>query len=366
MIDLTNTITRTATAVAVAAMAHRIVIYPAPRQPPISGGDATAPADAVADWCAALIGHHRAGRGTAGAIADTNTTHDDISAVRRVAIDATQRQRSLNEALDEMAPNVSRDLQMVIAAISAATASGSAVSPALNRAEQVLRRRADQRREITVASASARMSAMVLTVLPLVVLGVAAIASATVRAYATSTAGRLTIGIGMLLAGTGWWWIRRLTDTRRVENDDELLDALEDMIVRVSAGMSLLSAVRHTASTTTGLTGDALRDIVRRCDEGELIADAIDALPGTCGDDIAVAIGSLATAQRTGTALSSALVDATDDIARIRDSTTRAHIRTLPVRLTAPLAVCVLPAFIAVALVPTVAAALTAVRGTTP
>jgi len=366
VIDLTNTITRTATAVAVAAMAHRIVIYPAPRQPPISGGDATAPADAVADWCAALIGHHRAGRGTAGAIADTNTTHDDISAVRRVAIDATQRQRSLNEALDEMAPNVSRDLQMVIAAISAATASGSAVSPALNRAEQVLRRRADQRREITVASASARMSAMVLTVLPLVVLGVAAIASATVRAYATSTAGRLTIGIGMLLAGTGWWWIRRLTDTRRVENDDELLDALEDMIVRVSAGMSLLSAVRHTASTTTGLTGDALRDIVRRCDEGELIADAIDALPGTCGDDIAVAIGSLATAQRTGTALSSALVDATDDIARIRDSTTRAHIRTLPVRLTAPLAVCVLPAFIAVALVPTVAAALTAVRGTTP
>jgi Flp pilus assembly protein TadB len=234
------------------------------------------------------------------------------------------------------------------------------------RAEQVLRRRADQRREITVASASARMSAMVLTVLPLVVLGVAAIASATVRAYATSTAGRLTIGIGMLLAGTGWWWIRRLTDTRRVENDDELLDALEELIVRVSAGVSLLSAMRRTATTTTGLTGDALRDIVRRCDEGELIADAIDALPGTCGDDIAVAIGSLATAQRTGTALSSALVDATDDIARIRDSTTRAHIRTLPVRLTAPLAVCVLPAFIAVALVPTIAAALTAVRGTTP
>ena len=366
MIDLTNTITRTATAVAVAAMAHRIVIYPAPRQPPISGGDATAPADAVADWCAALIGHHRAGRGTAGAIADTNTTHDDISAVRRVAIDATQRQCSLNEALDEMAPNVSRDLQMVIAAISAATASGSAVSPALNRAEQVLRRRADQRREITVASASARMSAMVLTVLPLVVLGVAAIASATVRAYATSTAGRLTIGIGMLLAGTGWWWIRRLTDTRRVENDDELLDALENMIVRVSAGMSLLSAVRHTASTTTGLTGDALRDIVRRRDERELIADAIDALTGTCGSDIAVAVGSLATAQRTGTALSSALVDASGDVARICDSTTRARIRTLPIRLTAPLAVCVLPAFIAVALVPTVAAALTAVRGTTP
>jgi 1,4-dihydroxy-2-naphthoate octaprenyltransferase len=53
-------------------------------------------------------------------------------------------------------------------------------------------------------------------------------------------------------------------------------------------------------------------------------------------------------------------------VARIRDSTTRARIRTLPIRLTAPLAVCVLPAFIAVALVPTVAAALTAVRGTTP
>jgi tight adherence protein B len=366
VIDLTNTITRTATAVAVAAMAHRLVIYPAPRQPPISGGDATAPADAVADWCAALIGHHRAGYGTTGAIANANATYDDINAVRHVATDATQRQRSLSEALDEVAPNVSPDLRVVIAAISAATASGSAVSPAVIRAEQVLRRRADQRREITVASASARMSAMVLTVLPLVVLGVAAIASATVRAYATSTAGRLTIGIGMLLAGTGWWWIRRLTDTRRVENDDELLDALEELIVRVSAGVSLLSAMRRTATTTTGLTGDALRDIVRRCDEGDLIADAIDALPGTCGDDIAVAIGSLATAQRTGTALSSALVDATDDIARIRDSTTRAHIRTLPVRLTAPLAVCVLPAFIAVALVPTIAAALTAVRGTTP
>jgi len=243
-----------------------------------------------------------------------------------------------------------------------------AVGPpvAVGGVQVALRRRADQRREITVASASARMSAMVLTVLPLVVLGAAAIASATVRAYATSTAGRLTIGIGMLLAGTGWWWIRRLTDTRRVENDDELLDALENMIVRVSAGMSLLSAVRHTASTTTGLTGDALRDIVRRRDERELIADAIDALTGTCGSDIAVAVGSLATAQRTGTALSSALVDASGDVARICDSTTRARIRTLPIRLTAPLAVCVLPAFIAVALVPTVAAALTAVRGTTP
>ena len=366
MIDLTNTLTRTATAVTVAAMAHRFVIHPAPRKPPTSGGGATAPADAVADWCAALIRHHRAGRGTSGAIADTNATHDDIRAVRRVAIDATQRQRSLNEALDEVAPNVSRDLQVVIAAISAATASGSAVSPALIRAEQVLRRRADQRREISVAAASARMSAVVLTVLPLVVLGVAGIASATVRAYATSTAGRLTIGIGMALAGTGWWWICRLTDTRRVGDDDELLDALEDMIVRVSAGVSLLSAVRHTSITTPGLTGDAFRDIVRRCDEGELIADAIDALAGTCGDDIAVAIGSLATAQRTGTALASALVDATGDVARIRDSATRARIRTLPIRLTAPLTVCVLPAFIAVALVPTIAAALTAVRGTSP
>lgn len=48
MIDLTNTVTRTATAVTVAAMAHRFVIHPAPRQPPTSGGGATAPAAAVA------------------------------------------------------------------------------------------------------------------------------------------------------------------------------------------------------------------------------------------------------------------------------------------------------------------------------
>lgn len=363
---------RSATAVVVAAGLQRLVVEPTPRQPPTAGGAGDVGADVVADWCADLTTALRAGHSLVTAVADTPTRHSDLDALRSLIIDAHSRHRAVADELQAALHRSGEHLAVAIRAITTSNRSGAALTPALERAEQTLRLRASQHREIAVASAQVMLSAGVLTALPFMVLAIAAASSTTVRSVIASTVGYVSLALGASLATAGWWWIRHLTRSRQ-QLDDDIVDALDELTIMLSAGISLRSAVQEMTTHPAPAAAALFTAIHRRCADGDPVADAIEATiaephprdPPTTGDHHRV-LAAIASAHRHGAPLGESLGEATRELQRIRDARARQRIRTLPIRLSAPLAVCILPAFIAIALVPTIAAALAAVRGHTP
>jgi tight adherence protein B len=101
-------------------------------------------------------------------------------------------------------------LAMSIIGVSA-TIGGSAAAP-LDRVAAALRLRAVDRDDRATQAAQARMSAHVLTVVPLLMLLILAAADADVRTAIVSGAGTVCVALGLLLNACGWWWMRRLVE----------------------------------------------------------------------------------------------------------------------------------------------------------
>ena len=120
------------------------------------------------------------------------------------------RGESLVGALDGCAIRTADDRIMVHALQLAATTGGS-VADTLDRVVAVMRERQAWRDERHSQAAQARLSAQMLTVLPIAVAtwGVASSPGAR-HVYATSPAAAFATALGVLLNLIGWWWMRHL------------------------------------------------------------------------------------------------------------------------------------------------------------
>jgi tight adherence protein B len=104
----------------------------------------------------------------------------------------------------------SPDLDLVLVVVRACAEHGGEGAEPIDRAAAALRQRAALAGERRTNSAQARMSALVMTCLPLAMLALLALTSRSVRAASTSPAGSVAIAFGAMLNLTGWVWMRRL------------------------------------------------------------------------------------------------------------------------------------------------------------
>ncbi len=101
---------------------------------------------------------------------------------------------------------------LVIQCVSAAAALGGPMSATLHAGAGVLRQRAAVRAEAAVHSAQARLSARVLTGVPLMFAAWSLLASRSFRAALVSPPGAASAAAGVALNLCGWWWMRRIVD----------------------------------------------------------------------------------------------------------------------------------------------------------
>jgi tight adherence protein B len=104
----------------------------------------------------------------------------------------------------------SPDLDLVLVVVRACAEHGGEGAEPIDRAAAALRQRAALAGERRTNSAQARMSALVMTCLPLAMLALLALTSRSVRAASTSPAGLVAIALGAMLNLAGWAWMRRL------------------------------------------------------------------------------------------------------------------------------------------------------------
>ena len=91
---------------------------------------------------------------------------------------------------------------------------GPAAGP-LDRVAAMLRVRAAVADEQAAQSAQARLSARVLTVVPVALLGLLLVTDHRVRVAVATAAGGAAIAAGLGLNLVGWWWMRRIVAAPR-------------------------------------------------------------------------------------------------------------------------------------------------------
>ncbi len=117
---------------------------------------------------------------------------------------------SLVEALAGVRPR-HPDLALTVQALSATAHLGGPIAATLDEAAGVLRERAAARSERRAHASQARLSARVLTIVPLVFAAWSAVASQRTRdVYVTTVAGGLCAVCGLALNFVGWRWIKRI------------------------------------------------------------------------------------------------------------------------------------------------------------
>mgnify|MGYP001121896511 CR=1 FL=1 len=143
-------------------------------------------------------------------------------------------------------------------------------------------------------------------------------------------------------------------------------DLIELVIVGVRAGLTpaaaLKAAGRHAGEPVT----TAVAEVVHRLDRGARLADGVGALPDRLGPAALTLADSLAAAERYGLPIEPVLDRLAVDARTERRRQSERHVRTLPVRLSFPLVVCTLPAFVLLAIVPALLGALSTLRGLAP
>ena len=105
---------------------------------------------------------------------------------------------------------VSAELDLVSAVLAACVSTGSAAAEPIDRAAAVLRTRHAASAERIVQSAQARLSSMVMTVLPVAMLGLLVGISGDTRTAVLTPLGLTVLTLGGMLNLLGWLWSKRI------------------------------------------------------------------------------------------------------------------------------------------------------------
>lgn len=117
---------------------------------------------------------------------------------------------SLVDVLAEVVPS-NPDLALAVQALSATAHLGGPIAATLDEAAAVLRERAAARAERRAHASQARLSARVLTIVPLGFAAWSAVASHSTRQiYISTFAGGICASSGLALNVLGWQWMRRI------------------------------------------------------------------------------------------------------------------------------------------------------------
>lgn len=145
-----------------------------------------------------------------------------------------------------------------------------------------------------------------------------------------------------------------------------LPDVADLLVVTIRAGLTPRQAIGSIAPNLPVPFDTAIGEVVRRNERGESFPDALRALPELLGVGAAEIADTIATGERYGLPVEPLLDGLATQARAARRRADQADARSLPVRLAFPLVACTLPAYVLVAIVPAVLAALSSLGDARP
>jgi tight adherence protein B len=168
--------------------------------------------DDIAEWCERVARNARAGHSLAEAVVRAAADVPAAAAAIQPAVRALSRGRGLAAALSEIDHRTApaSPVGLVVPVFTACAELGGPAAMPLERVAATLHARSAERAERHSNSAQARLSARVLTTVPVGVLALMALAEPTVRSALSSGLGLVCVIAGGALNMAGWYWMRCL------------------------------------------------------------------------------------------------------------------------------------------------------------
>jgi tight adherence protein B len=159
----------------------------------------------------------RVGRSFVGALA---IVADSAEQPTRSELERAVTDEALGRPLEASLEAVSRrmestDMDQIALIAGLSRQSGGNVAESLDRVAEGSRERADVRREMRALTAQAKMSSMVLTGLPgVLLLGLSVVSPRYSHPLLHTTMGLVALGVGTVMVLTGWRVMKKITDVK--------------------------------------------------------------------------------------------------------------------------------------------------------
>lgn len=164
--------------------------------------------DDVAAWCEEVSRNVRSGASLATALRSASPAPALAKLVAPIGLALDRGDPVAGAARRVVSGDSSVDLALAV--VRACAELGGPAAQPLDRTASTLRARAADLAERQVHSAQARLSAVVLTILPGAALALLVATSEATRTAVTAPSGVICLGAGAALNTTGWWWMRRI------------------------------------------------------------------------------------------------------------------------------------------------------------
>ena len=176
----------------------------------------------------------------------------------------------------------------------------------------------------------------------------------------------MTRAFAVFLVAAAWWWqprpVRpvRIALPRRRDTIEALPELISLIRVGITAGLSAEQTIRRLQPVVQSPTSEALTEFVLTLERHIGFSDATHELITRLGEPARPLADALATSHRYGLALLPSLDRALDEARHAHRRQVETAARRLPVLMCFPLALCILPAFVLLTIVPALLGALSA------
>lgn len=316
-----------------------------------------------ADCCEALS---RASRHNATATDALLALPSTVPNVFAEIVQLVRSQHTADSAITGATPRATdEDDRASLWLLQSALVHGFFVPHALDRAAVVLREITSARDELSVASAQSRLSARILTFIPIGLAAFAALVSESARDTMFGTAnGLVVLCVGLGLSWLGWKWIHRLIARASGDPLDHagLIAVIDAFAVSLRAGLTITQSFERVAEVAPASVNAKCREVSLALHHGVSLHDAIVPLRQAFGSRSAVFIDMVLSADHDGLPLVSLVDRLSEEARRQRQRDTDIRIRQVPARLTFPLVFCILPSFIVLTMFPIVSSAFSSLQ----
>lgn len=291
---------------------------------------------------------------------------EHVPSIFRTVIQHVRHLHTVVDAIDTASSAAdNEDDRTTLWLLHAALVHGFFIPQALDRGAVVLREIATARGELAVASAQSRLSARILTFIPLGLAAFAALVSDTARsAMFGSSTGFTALCVGVLLSWLGWRWIHRLVEKVNADPLDHaaLISVIDLFAVSIRAGLTIPQSFARISALAPSSIRSSCEEVHRALTHGISLHEAITPLRVTLGARGAVFFDMVLSADRDGLPLLALVDRLSEEARRQRQRDTDIRVRQVPARLTLPLVFCILPSFVVLTMFPIVSSSLASLQ----
>lgn len=224
---------------------------------------------------------------------------------------------------------------------------GVFIASALEQSSALLREESRHHSDVVTASAQARSSARILTLLPFAVFVLLILTSSTTRREITTLPVLVVLTFGIAFNRLGWLWVQQLVKRSALSRASIASQLSENVVVSLRAGVSLRQSIENWA-----LKNDPA--LVHGLSTGQPLSQALRDFSQEHDSDAQLLTQILIDAERDGLPVIDTIHRLSSEMHSRRRHVSEVRMRQLPTKLAMPIVFCILPSFIFLTVIPLV------------